>query len=98
MDPQDLSDFLDAVRDIKGYLMALVVNYLGVSDKLDEYLVMLNKVGEEEVDPFEFYEMLIQLRGTLGVLITCYPETTPEILPCVKIIDQLTRMVQWKYA
>lgn len=98
MDPKEFVDFLDMVRDIKGYTIALCVNYLGTTEKFESYIDMLDNVGKEEIDPVDFYYMLIELRGKLGALTTCYPETWAEIQPCVKVIDQLTRMVQWKFS
>lgn len=97
IEPEQLNSFLDHIRDIKGYLTALTVNFVGTEEKVAPYQAFLFKLGREDVDPVEFYEMLLELRAVLGVLVTGYPETQSEIYPCVKAIDDLRSMLDVTY-
>jgi len=97
IEPEELNSFLDHVNDIQGYLTALTINFIGADEKVEPYLHFIGKLGNEDVDPVEFYEMLLELRAVLGVLVTGYPETEGEIIPCVKVIDDLRRMFDMTY-
>ena len=97
IEPEQLNSFLDHIRDIKGYLTALTINFNGTDEKVQIYLDFLHKLGREDVDPVEFYEMLLELRAVLGVLVTGYPETQGEIMPCVKVIDDLRSMLDMEF-
>lgn len=94
MQAQELIEFLDLVKDMRGYLTALVVNFTGTDEKVAIYLDYLRKVGDEDLDPVEFYEMLLELRAVLGVLVTGYPETGGEVLPLIQVIDDLRNLVR----
>lgn len=94
MEPEDLIHFLDYVKDIKGYLMALMVNFVGAEEKVGRYYNFLSDVGEKEVDPIDFYECITELYSILGVLVTAFPKTEGEILPCIKTIDELRKMLR----
>lgn len=96
MNPEDLNDFLDYITDIKGYLVALQVNYFGIEERIAPHVDLLNKVGKEDVKPEDFFQMLLELRGVLGVIVTVFPNTEREILPCVKVIDELREMFRIK--
>lgn len=97
IEPEQLNSFLDHIKDIKGYLTALSINFIGADEKIEPYTSFLFKLGREDVDPVEFYEMLLELRATLGVLVTGYPETEGEILPCVKVIDDLKDLLHMEF-
>jgi hypothetical protein len=97
IEPEQLNDFLYHIKDIKGYLTALQINFLGAEEKIAPYQAFLFKLGREDVDPVDFYEMLLELRAVLGVMVTGYPETEGEIMPCVKAIDDLRAMLDMTY-
>lgn len=92
MDPEQLEEFLDYVKDIKGYLTALSVNWPSFEVKYYRHLEILNKIGEEDVYPDEFYECVTELYRVLGLIMSVEPETEGEILPCIQVIDQLRAM------
>lgn len=89
MDPEQLNNFLDYVKDIRGYLTALSVNFLGADERLAPYLHNLSLVGREEVDPQDFYEMLLELRKDLDILSMHNEKCYHEVLPCIKVLDEL---------
>ena len=97
IEPEQLLKFIDHIRDIKGYLTALQVNFLGAEEKIAPYMAFLFKLGREDVDPVDFYEMLLELRAVLGVMVTGYPETEGEIMPCVRAIDDLRSMLDMEF-
>ena len=97
IEPEQLLNFIDHIRDIKGYLTALTINFNGTDEKVQPYMDFLFKLGREDVDPVDFYEMLLELRAVLGVLVTGYPETQGEILPCVRAIDELRSMLDMEF-
>lgn len=97
IEPEQLINFLDHIKDIKGYLTALSINFIGADEKVAPYMEFLYKVGDEDTDPVEFYEMLLELRAVLGVLVTGYPETESEIMPCVQVIDDLKDMLRMEF-
>ena len=98
MEPEELNNFLDYTKDIQGYLMAMSVNFIGVEERVAPYLAFLAKVGKEDVDPVDFYDMLTELEGQLGVLITVFPETEKEIMPCHRVVDEMRKMFQMNHA
>lgn len=94
--PEQLNDFLDHTKDIQGYLSALTINFNGLDEKFDPFINFMSRIGREEVDPVDYYDMLTELHSVLGVLVTGYPETEGEVLPCIKVIDELRKMFQMK--
>lgn len=90
MAPEDLDYFLDGIRDLSGYLTALRVNYTG-TDVLDEYIYKLKDIT---TDPVDFIGMLVELRKTLAIIIMREDATSAEVLPAVKVIDEIMRMVR----
>ena len=91
--PEELLNFLDYIKDVRGYLTALQINFIGAEEKIAPYMAFMDKLGNEDVDPIDFYEMILELRAVLGVLVTGYPEMEAEILPCVRTIDALRTML-----
>ena len=90
MEAQDLSYFLDGLKDLKGYLIALSVNFNGVD--VEKFIFKLNNLPS---DPIDFYETLLELRSELCVLVMKYPETEREAYPAVKTIDEIIRNVSF---
>lgn len=97
IEPEQLKLFLDHTDDIKGYLTALNINFQGADEKTQPYLDFMFKLGREDVDPVEFYEMLLELRAVLGVMIMGYPETGKEIFPCIRAIDGLRELLDMEF-
>ncbi len=99
MEPEQLNDFLDHVKDINGYLTACIVNHTGdaLESRLAPYMEFLGSVGKKDVDPVDFYECITELYSILGILITAFPKegqfgVEDELLPAMKVIDQLRGM------
>jgi len=92
VEAEELNNFLDYVKDIQGYLLALTINFHGLDEKVAPYQEFLSKVGTEDVDPVDFYECLTEMYSVLGIIQTAYPETGSEILPCIKVVDHLRNM------
>jgi len=97
IEAEELNSFLDHIRDIQGYLTALTINFQGADEKVAPYVDFMSRLGNEDVDPVDFYEMLTELHAVLGVLVTGYPETEGEVLPCIAVIDELRSMFQMAY-
>ena len=91
--PEELLNFLDYTKDIRGYLTVLQINYIGAEEKIAPYMAFMDKLGKEDVDPIDFYEMILELRAVLGVMIVGYPEMEVEVLPCIRAIDALRDML-----
>ncbi len=92
MDPEELIDFLDYVKDIRGYLVATLVEWPCFDEKILPYLTFLSRIGEEEVYPDEFYEALTEMYSVLGLIMSIEPRAEAELYPCIKVIDQLRNM------
>lgn len=89
IEAMDLDYFLEGIKDLRGYLSALLVNYTG-TEVVEEYL---HKLRDVTTDPVEFVEMLIELRRDLSVLMIRAPSADAEILPAVEAIDSIMRLV-----
>ena len=92
MDSEQLEQFMDYIQDIKGYLTALSVEWPSFEVKYYKHLELLNKVGEDDVYPDEFYQCVTDLYKVLGLIISVEPEAEREALPCIRVVDQLREM------
>ena len=92
MAPEELIEFLDHVKDIKGYLIATLVEWPCFDDKLAPYVDFLERIGNEEVYPDEFYEALTEMYSVLGLLMSLEPKAEKELYPCIKVIDEVRNM------
>jgi hypothetical protein len=95
--PEDFVEFIEKVKDLKGYLMALMVNFQGAEERVlehSEYLRKLITGRLENDDPEEMVHHLMQLRGKLVGLVAGYPETEREALPAMRVIDSIFDQVR----
>lgn len=82
------TEFVEALRDLVGYLTVLEVNYSG-TDFVSGYK---KRIKELPQDPIEFTDILLDLRAELGSLLMKYPQTEAEVYPAVKVIDGIYKL------